>query len=39
MSILVWYAPGEPAGFVMAVIGAIIVLLMYRLIIGRRSTV
>jgi uncharacterized membrane protein YeaQ/YmgE (transglycosylase-associated protein family) len=34
-----WYAPGEPAGFVMAVGGAIIVLLIYRLIIGRRRTV
>jgi uncharacterized membrane protein YeaQ/YmgE (transglycosylase-associated protein family) len=33
------YAPGEPAGFFMAVIGAIIVLLIYRLIIGRRRTV
>ena len=28
------YAPGEPAGFIMAVIGAIIVLLLYRLLIG-----
>ena len=33
------YAPGEPAGFIMAVIGAIIVLLLYRLLIGRRRTV
>jgi uncharacterized membrane protein YeaQ/YmgE (transglycosylase-associated protein family) len=33
------YAPGEPAGFFMAVIGAIIVLLIYRLLIGRRRTV
>jgi uncharacterized membrane protein YeaQ/YmgE (transglycosylase-associated protein family) len=33
------YAPGEPAGFFMAVIGAIIVLLLYRLFIGRRAHV
>jgi uncharacterized membrane protein YeaQ/YmgE (transglycosylase-associated protein family) len=33
------YGPGEPAGFFMAVIGAIIVLLIYRLLIGRRRTV
>ena len=33
------YAPGEPAGFIMAVIGAIIVLLIYRLLIGRRRSV
>jgi uncharacterized membrane protein YeaQ/YmgE (transglycosylase-associated protein family) len=31
------YHPGEPAGFIMAVIGAIIVLLLYRLLIRRRS--
>jgi uncharacterized membrane protein YeaQ/YmgE (transglycosylase-associated protein family) len=34
-----WYAPGEPAGFFMAVVGAIIVLLIYRLLMGRRRTV
>jgi uncharacterized membrane protein YeaQ/YmgE (transglycosylase-associated protein family) len=34
-----WYAPGEPAGFIMAVIGAIIVLAIYRLLIGRRRPV
>ena len=31
------YQPGEPAGFVMAVVGSIILLLIYRLVIGRRS--
>ena len=31
------YQPGEPAGFVMAVIGSIILLLIYRLVLGRRS--
>jgi uncharacterized membrane protein YeaQ/YmgE (transglycosylase-associated protein family) len=33
------YGPGEPAGFIMAVIGAIILLLLYRLVIGRRARV
>jgi uncharacterized membrane protein YeaQ/YmgE (transglycosylase-associated protein family) len=32
-----WYREGEPAGFIVAVIGAIIVLLLYRLLIGRRA--
>jgi uncharacterized membrane protein YeaQ/YmgE (transglycosylase-associated protein family) len=32
-----WYQEGEPAGFIVAVIGAIIVLLLYRLLIGRRA--
>jgi uncharacterized membrane protein YeaQ/YmgE (transglycosylase-associated protein family) len=30
------YGDGEPAGFIMAVLGAIAVLLIYRLSIGRR---
>ena len=29
------YRPGEPAGFIMAVVGAIIVLIIYRLIARR----
>ena len=33
------YGEGEPAGFIMAVIGAIVLLLAYRMIIGRRATV
>jgi uncharacterized membrane protein YeaQ/YmgE (transglycosylase-associated protein family) len=32
-----WYGEGEPAGFVVAVIGAIIILLLYRLMFGRRT--
>jgi len=32
-----WYQPGEPAGFIGAVIGAMIVLFIYRLIVGRRA--
>ena len=31
------YGEGEPAGFVMAFIGAVILLLLYRLIAGRRT--
>jgi uncharacterized membrane protein YeaQ/YmgE (transglycosylase-associated protein family) len=32
-----WYQPGEPAGFIASVIGAMILLLIYRLISGKRS--
>ena len=31
-----WYGPGEGAGFIGAIIGAIIILLIYRMIAGRR---
>jgi uncharacterized membrane protein YeaQ/YmgE (transglycosylase-associated protein family) len=31
------YGEGEPAGFIMAVIGSIILLVIYRLVIGRRG--
>ena len=34
-----FYQEGEPAGFVMAVIGAIILLAIYRAVVGRRRTV
>lgn len=33
-----WYQAGEPAGFIGSVIGAMIVLFIYRLIVGRRTT-
>jgi len=33
------YLYGEPAGFIASVIGAMILLLAYRLIIGRQNTV
>ena len=33
----IWYEPGQPAGFIASVIGAMLVLLVYRLIRGRRS--
>jgi uncharacterized membrane protein YeaQ/YmgE (transglycosylase-associated protein family) len=34
-----FYREGEPAGFVMAVLGSIILLLLYRLFVGRRTSV
>ena len=33
-----WYRADEGAGFIGAIVGAIIVLLVYRLIAGRRTT-
>ena len=32
-----WYQPGEPAGFIASVIGAMILLLIYRLLAGKRG--
>ena len=32
-----WYRPGEGAGFIGAVVGAVILLAIYRLVIGRRT--
>jgi uncharacterized membrane protein YeaQ/YmgE (transglycosylase-associated protein family) len=34
-----WYGPGQGAGFLMSLLGAIILLLIYRLLIGRRTVV
>jgi uncharacterized membrane protein YeaQ/YmgE (transglycosylase-associated protein family) len=34
-----WYRPGEGAGLVGAVVGAIIVLLVYGMVVGRRRAV
>jgi uncharacterized membrane protein YeaQ/YmgE (transglycosylase-associated protein family) len=34
-----WYRPGEGAGLIGAVVGAIIVLLVYGMVTGRRSRV
>lgn len=33
-----WYSAGEPAGFIASVVGAVILLGIYRLIVGRRGT-
>jgi uncharacterized membrane protein YeaQ/YmgE (transglycosylase-associated protein family) len=32
-----WYAQGQPAGFIASVVGAMLLLLLYRLIAPRRS--
>ncbi len=32
-----WYTEGESAGFIAAVVGAIILLVLYRMVTGRRS--
>lgn len=31
------YGPGQPAGFIVAILGAIAILALYRVVIGRRS--
>ena len=33
------YAPGEPAGFIMALIGSVVLLVIYRFIVTSRATV
>ena len=30
-----WYTPGEPAGFIASIVGAILILARYRFIVGR----
>jgi len=32
-----WYRPGEGAGFLAAIVGAVLILLVYRMIAGRRG--
>ena len=32
-----WYQPDQPAGFIASVIGAMLLLLIYRMIAGKRS--
>ena len=32
-----WYQPGQPAGFIASVIGAMILLLLYRVLFHKRS--
>lgn len=34
-----WYGEGDPVGFLMAVLGAIVLLALYRMFAGRRTTV
>lgn len=31
-----WYAPGQPAGFLFSVVGAMLLLLIYRMLFARR---
>jgi uncharacterized membrane protein YeaQ/YmgE (transglycosylase-associated protein family) len=33
-----WYHEGEPAGFIASIVGAILLLIVYRMIVGRRIT-
>lgn len=33
-----WYRPGQSAGFITSIIGALIILFIYRLFRGRRAT-
>ena len=33
-----WYQPGQSAGFIASIIGAVIILAIYRVIVGRRTT-
>ena len=32
-----WYAPGQPAGWIVSILGAIVLLALYRMIAGRRT--
>jgi uncharacterized membrane protein YeaQ/YmgE (transglycosylase-associated protein family) len=34
-----WYQEGDPVGFLMAVLGAIVLLALYRMFAGRRTTI
>jgi uncharacterized membrane protein YeaQ/YmgE (transglycosylase-associated protein family) len=34
-----WYQPGEAAGLIAAVVGAVLLLFLYRAVSGRRNTV
>ena len=33
-----WYQENEPAGFLMSLVGAVLLLWIYRLVVGRRRT-
>ena len=32
-----WYRPGEGAGFIAAIVGSVLILIVYRLVAGRRG--
>lgn len=33
-----WYSEGEPAGWIFSIVGAIVLLAIYRMMVGRRRT-
>ena len=33
-----WYGENEPAGFLMSLVGAIVLLFLYRVLVGRRTS-
>jgi uncharacterized membrane protein YeaQ/YmgE (transglycosylase-associated protein family) len=33
-----WYQENEPAGFLMSLVGAVLLLFIYRMVVGRRRT-
>ena len=33
-----WYQENEPAGFLMSLVGAVLLLWIYRMVVGRRRT-
>ena len=33
-----WYQENEPAGFLMSLVGAVLLLVIYRMVVGRRRT-
>ncbi len=35
--VLNWYEPGQPAGFIASVVGAMLLLLIYRMFAGKRG--
>ena len=34
-----WYQANEPAGFLMSLVGAVLLLWIYRMLVGRRQTI
>jgi len=34
-----WYTENEPAGFLMSLVGAVLLLWIYRMMVGRRQTI
>jgi uncharacterized membrane protein YeaQ/YmgE (transglycosylase-associated protein family) len=33
-----WYAPGQPAGWIMSILGAVVLLFLYRQVFGRAGS-